>query len=247
MTENKILKLSASKIKTFKQCPRKYYYNYIEKLERKDWPHLDLGNLIHNTLEKFHDKFTSDNENIDLKELMKVSFKKTREEMSKEKTLSNEILLEARDLLLEYLKKMKKNGIGCDVISVEEDFDIELDKTCKIVGFVDRLDLEKDGIYRIVDYKTTKSINYMEPFQLNVYGIFLLNKYPDVDFFRGSYIMMRHSGKYISYDFNKEDVEKCKKELIKYAKIINSEGRWTPKQSKLCDWCDFKDPCLTAW
>lgn len=248
MVEEKILKLSASKVKTFKQCPRKYYYNYIEKLPRKNWPHFDLGHLVHGALEMFHDKFRKDGENLNLKRIMKVSFKETRKEMeNSNKTLSGEILLEARDLLTEYLHKIEKNGLGSNVISVEEDFDIKLNDYCSVNGFVDRLDLEEDGYYRILDYKTTKSIEYMEPFQLNVYGIFLLNKYPDVDFFRASYVMMRHGGKYVSYEFNREDVEKCKKGLIKSADIINSEERWMPKQSKLCNWCDFKNTCFATW
>jgi len=50
-----ILKLSASSMNTYKQCPLKYYYNYIEKAPRKQWVHFQLGNLCHKALEIFHD------------------------------------------------------------------------------------------------------------------------------------------------------------------------------------------------
>ena len=49
-----IIKLSASSMKTYDQCPKKYYYNYITKEERKQWDHFDLGNLCHKILEIFH-------------------------------------------------------------------------------------------------------------------------------------------------------------------------------------------------
>lgn len=249
MTEEKeaILTLSASRIKTYQQCPRKYYYNYIEKLPRKDWPHFDLGTLVHGVLEHFHEEFKKDGSDLNLKRIMKSSFKTKREEMEKEKPIADSVLLEARDLLLKYLQKMETDGICSKIISLEEDFNISLTDEYSIMGFVDRVDVDEDGIYHIKDYKTNKNMKYMEPFQLRVYGVYLLNKYPDIDRFRGSYVMMRFDGSYVSYDFNKEDVEKCKKELIKYASRIMEEGRWIPKPSKLCDWCDFKDTCLTTW
>jgi len=250
MTEEKdaiILTLSASRVKTYQQCPRKYYYNYIEKLPTKDWPHFDLGTLVHGSLEYFHDGFKEDGSNLNLKRLMKISFKTQRDEMDKRKPLADEVLIEARNLLIEYLLKMETDGIGSDIISLEQDFNIPLTEKFSIRGYVDRLDMDKDGIYHIKDYKTNKSIKYMEPFQLKVYGIHLLHENPDVDRFRASYIMMRFGGKLVSYDLNKADVEKCKLKLIKYGERITEEGRWIPKQSKLCDWCDFKDPCLTTW
>lgn len=241
------LTLSASRVNTFRQCSRKYYYTYVAKLPRKDWPHFDLGTLVHGSLEHFHENFKKDGDQLNLKKIMKISFKTQKDEMMKEKILSNEILLEARNLLLEYLTKMETDGIGSRIISLEEDFDIKLTENINVAGFVDRIDLDNDGVYHIKDYKTNKNGKYMKPFQLCVYGIHLMNKYPEVDHFRGSYIMIRLGGSYISYDFNKEDVEKCKKELIKCASLIMDEGRWIPKPSKLCDWCDFKDPCLTTW
>jgi putative RecB family exonuclease len=245
--EKKKLVLSASRLKTFQQCPRKYYYNYIEKLPKKDWPHFDLGTLVHGTLEKFHEDFKKDGEDHNLKRIMKLSFKAHRKEMEEEKEISDEILLEARDLLTDYLKSMETDGIGSEIISLEKDFEIELNKDISIKGFVDRLDRDADGVYHIKDYKTNKNTRYMEPSQLRIYGIYLLDAYPDIDRFRGSYIMMRFNGSYISYDFNKEDVEKCKKELIEYGYKILEEQKFTPDQSRLCDWCDFKDTCLSTW
>ena len=248
MTEEKnTIVLSASKIKTYKQCPRKYYYHYIEKLPRKDWPHFDLGTLVHGALENFHQDFKKDDVSINLKKLMKTAFKTQRDNMEEEKPLADSTLLEARDLLLSYLHSMETNGIGSEIISLEQEFEISLTDDIAVRGFIDRVDLDEDGVYHIKDYKTNKNAKYMEPLQLKIYGIYLLDKYPDIDKFRGSYVMMRFDGSYISYDFNLADVEKCKKQLIEYANRIREEAKWTPKPSRLCDWCDFKNPCLTTW
>lgn len=245
-----ILTLSPSRIKTYQQCPRKYYYTYVAKLPRKDWAHFTLGTLCHGVLEFFHEEYRKDGEKLNLKRLMKEAFRKQREVMKKENIdtdLPAEILSEARDLMAEYLERMEKQGIGSEILSLEENFNIRLDDKYSVQGIVDRIDMDPDGIMHIRDYKTTKNLKYMEPYQLQVYGMHLLNKYPDVDRFRGSYIMLRHKGKPVSYDFNAEDVRKIRASVLDYAARITQEERWITKGSGLCDWCDFKDPCLTTW
>jgi len=244
-----ILTLSASRVKTYQQCPRKYYYNYIEKLPRKDWLHFDLGTLVHGVLEYFHANFKTDARRsaLNLKRTMKESFKKYREHMEEEKPLDHGVLIEARDLLADYLKRMESDGIGSEIIALEDDFHIELTNEFGVQGYVDRIDQDGDGVLHIKDYKTNRNPKYLEPFQLRTYGIYLLDRFPEVDKFRGSYIMMRFGGMLVSYDFNREDVEKTKKQLIEYAQRISEEERWMAKPSRLCDWCDFKNPCLNTW
>ncbi len=248
MSKKTKLILSASRVKTYQQCPRRYYYSYLEKLPKKDWPHFDLGTLAHGVLEHFHETIRSDaDDKSGLKKLMKNAFQKQRASMEKNKTISPEILLEARDLLKEYLDSLESKGIGSKILSLEESFNLPLNDDFNIRGFVDRLDLDSDGIYHIKDYKTNKNKRYMEPFQLQTYGIFLLDKFPDIDYFRGSYIMLRFGGEHISYEFNREDVDKIRTNLIEYGDRITKEERWITKTTKLCDWCDFKEPCLNAW
>ena len=50
------LKMSVSSIGSYEKCPKKYWYQYIEKpeIEKKKWDHLELGSYIHLVLEKFH-------------------------------------------------------------------------------------------------------------------------------------------------------------------------------------------------
>ena len=54
--EPKRIKLSVSSIKTYEDCPKKYWYGYIEKppIEKKPWVHLEFGSCLHLALEKFH-------------------------------------------------------------------------------------------------------------------------------------------------------------------------------------------------
>jgi CRISPR/Cas system-associated exonuclease Cas4 (RecB family) len=87
----------------------------------------------------------------------------------------------------------------------------------------------------------------MENFQLATYGIPLVELYPNIDHFRGSYIMLKFGGMLVSYDFNREDVEKIKKDLVNYGEQICEEKKWMSMPSKLCSWCDFQETCLKTW
>lgn len=236
------LLLSVSRAKSFEQCPRKYYYHYVERLPRLQQDHFDLGVLIHGALEYFHYVFRKDGMELNLSRLMSAAFKKQYNKMIKEITVSAEVVKEAKELLAQYLRQIKK-GIGSEIIQVEEEFELPLNKKYGIKGVIDRVDLEEDGTYHIKDYKTNKNKKYMEPFQLAAYGIYLFNRFPDIDTYKASYIMLRFDGAPISYTINKADVKKAKKKLIERGETITSEERWMKKPSILCKWCDFEQVC----
>ncbi len=235
-----ILKISASAVKSYDQCPRKYFFNYIQRAPKKHWAHFDLGNICHNTLEIFHEVYMKEGtEKRSLKQIMSYAFSVTRQNF---KHVEDSMLLDAKDMLMDYLQFVKNNGMPL-VKGVETPFEFNITEDIVIRGFIDRIDVMKDGRFRIVDYKTTKNVKYLDAFQLSVYGLWLQREYPNIDSFTGSYVLLRHGSKFKDYDFNIEDVEKTKKELIEYATNIREENEWTPIPTILCNWCDFKEIC----
>ena len=244
-----ILKLSASSLKTYDQCQLKYYYNYIERLQKKQWDHFDLGNICHKVLEIFHRTYMDEgNAKGSLNKLMTYSFEKGIAEFPK---VSDAIVLEAKDLLRSYLKGVSQSGMPL-VKGVETSFEIQLEDDLILRGFLDRVDIMKDGKFHIVDYKTTKSAQYLDPFQLKIYGLWLQEEYGEVDVFKASYVLLRQDSKTKAYDFNRDDLIQCRKKIYKFAESIQTSmdnDLWKPSPCKLCNWCDFKDICPTqqAW
>ncbi|MBN2458521.1 PD-(D/E)XK nuclease family protein [Candidatus Woesearchaeota archaeon] len=82
---------SASSINTYRQCPRKYFYQYIMKLETQPSIHLVRGKVAHSVLEDFFkidlDKVSSDNYDFEFKiilhELLSRHWEKSADELSK--------------------------------------------------------------------------------------------------------------------------------------------------------------------
>lgn len=241
MTVAKPLKLSVSAIKTYEQCPRKYFYNYIERpdVEKVPWPHLQLGLFLHDVLEGFHNILLKDDA-IEWPDLMSVMCKR----MVKKYNLTKEQKGMAKEMLKNYLGKLDKNGLP-NVVANEEEFYFNIDDDVIIRGFIDRIDLEEkeDGKrYEVVDYKSGSS-RYLDEFQLLVYGVYLLHKYPDLELFKGTYIVLSEECKSISYNFTNTDVNRVRDKIIRVANEIKTDQTWEPKPQFLCKYCDYNKIC----
>lgn len=142
------LKISASAVKTYIQCPRKYYFTYINKLPKKKWPHIELGNFVHNVLESFHNT---------LKDLPKdqsewgVLLKTICKTEISNHVLTKEQRATATGMLGTYLGKLREGGLP-RVLFNEKEFSIDLPENILLRGFIDRVDEEDDGM-ALIDYK----------------------------------------------------------------------------------------------
>ena len=103
-----IIKLSASSMKTYDQCPKNYFYNYIAKEKRKQWPHFDLGNLCHRTLEIFHQIYINEGtKNRTLAKIMSHAFVEARKEFP---NMDSKLVAEAKQLIGQYLSSLSTNN-----------------------------------------------------------------------------------------------------------------------------------------
>lgn len=235
---------SVSKVKTFDTCPAKYQYSYIQKLPKKTWDFHTFGKFLHKVLEDFHLERLDGNTGPD-NVLMAQCFKGGIKEYE---TLTTEQKDDAFEICTQYLSRLASKRADKslpEIVSVEEDFWVDIDGKVLLRGFIDRVQRDPDGILHVADYKTSKSSRYLkkDDFQLLTYAYVKCVQDPSIKKIRTSYIMLKLDFEYVTFEFERDEVMKIAERFLEYADRIQSESLFRPETSPLCGWCDYREFC----
>jgi ATP-dependent helicase/nuclease subunit B len=164
---------SATSFRTYLQCKRKFYLQYVLKLKEHTISlkpkAYELGDIIHSILE---DYYTLDENNIEL------SFEKIEFLFNKYKSLNPFLILDLeiwkKKLYEFYLLDMQRLKHR-KIVALEKPFSCEFEGI-QIKGVIDRIDSYEDK-YEVIDYKTSATLsvdtlkNYdkTDDFQLEFY------------------------------------------------------------------------------
>ncbi|MBR6002299.1 MAG: PD-(D/E)XK nuclease family protein [Bacteroidales bacterium] len=166
--------LSATALKNYLTCPAKFYYSSVKRLKQEDEvaESIDtrlLGNVFHGVLEEMYGpigRIVTIDELLSLRNDKEGLLRRIDERICKE---LKSVEVTGRDLvtreviqkyILDLLKAdcdyLKARGVkGMKILGLEADCKGEM---CgfNFVGKIDRIDSVRDGIVRVVDYKTGK-------------------------------------------------------------------------------------------
>lgn len=222
-------------------------------MPKKERDYHILGKFAHKALEDFHRAYIAGSIEPFHKEMGKA-FKAAQAEY-KEK-MTNEMTKECHQILTAYLKLIVSTdssyNLVKNVIGAEKEFFLPIneDKTIILNGFIDRVQIDDDGILHIADYKTTqKGAKYLrkDSTQLLTYCYALLAENADLAAngkIRASYILLRHNFEWITFEFTIEQILKAKDLYLAYAEKISSEIEYKANPTILCSWCDYLDLCI---
>lgn len=238
-------RLSVSKTKTFLNCKKQYHFSYVLKFPKKERDYHILGIFAHKVLENFHNIYISGSD-LPYNKAMSVSFKDAYEEYKDRVT--PEIKKEVKEIIDKYLKVIytqQNHPLAGNVISCEKNFSISLKDNLILNGMIDRIQLDKDGVLHVADYKTTKNKKYLQNdfFQLITYCYALMLEDDSLSRIRASYVLLRHNFEYVTTEFTREEVLKIKNKYIEYADSILSEKEFQANPTFLCRACDFLEMC----
>jgi putative RecB family exonuclease len=161
-------------------------------------------------------------------------------------TSEKEWLDRASSLLATYFQL--ENPMNFEPTYRELHLEQNLSEQTYLHGYVDRLDVAPTGEVRIIDYKTGKS---PKPgwedkalFQLRVYALLYWKEHNVIPkllqlIYLGDSSVLKNSP-------SAEDLISTEKALLKIAASIMESmesSTWTPRKSRLCDWCSFKPIC----
>ncbi len=258
---------SPSSILCYKQCPRKYYYQYIKKLATLPNIHQVRGSIAHSVLEQFYNlplpSKEEDYSSYFKTEIQKLLFQYWRQAQSQldqlnltsdqkkfyfEETLL--MLLNWVDHFLEQLKKELSSGLSLTqafykLTPLRE----QRYYSAKyfVQGYIDAIHHLENEV-RIIDYKTNANFEFKDEIklQLAIYSLLYFEKHGHPPSKVGIFFL-RHKLKLIKVD--PELLALARKEIF----LIHQNTRsgdiqdYPQKVSPLCKWssgqCDFYDIC----
>ncbi|MCK4730378.1 MAG: PD-(D/E)XK nuclease family protein [Candidatus Aenigmarchaeota archaeon] len=245
---------SHSRLSSFEQCPLKFKYRYLDKIEPKVQQSVEafMGSMVHNTLEKLYKdvKFKKENSVEEVieyynklwKEGWSDSIRIVRKEYKEENFRKM-----GEQYLRDYYKRYYPFTDG-KIIGIEKKIMISLDKKggYQLQGFIDRLMSTGDGEYEIHDYKTNIEVPQVEYLkkdrQLALYAIAIIEKYQDAKNVKLIWHFLS-GNKEIVIEKTDEELEKLRKDMIELIDKVESEKEFKQKVSALCNWCEFRDIC----
>lgn len=258
------LKLSYSGMNVFCNCNYRYNktYNEGKRAFETSLP-LELGSICHKVLE-CKGLAIQNKEPVDYEYLYNILFngfdeitEKTRETLLGVDALKKKYFEDwytvDKDSGLDYDHKVEifKKVLEKEMNSNDEWKPLYFELPFQFVyknrvifnGFIDRVDINKEGDYRVVDYKTSKKIydrsKLTTSLQFGIYALAIyqmFGKLPVEYIYR--FVLLDKEQEAMSKGFEKRLEKKLDTILTKMDK--NSEMKeWKPNPSPLCHWCSF--------
>ena len=236
------LKLSHSSISTYSDCPKKYEFQYIQRLPTKPKHFFSFGHSIHSALEFMYsgEQVPTIEQVIEYYSLHweKAGYKSIEEQVKAKR--SGEKMIRA------YYERYAKEWVK--PFSVEAKFDITINHV-RVTGIIDRVDIITDNSLHVIDYKTGQSIKVErieEDEQLTMYQMATEMIH---DSFKVGTLSLLHVPTLTWHSVTRHSdrlVEALRKKVVDTAAMIVSQTFPIKPSEHACAWCDFKIHC-PAW
>lgn len=244
---------SHTQLQTFKNCPLKYKFKYLDKI-KKDEQSIEafVGGLVHKVLRKLYEDLALNKVNS-LQELLvhyqtvwndgwKPTIKIVRRGSS-----SADYLAYGQRCIRNYCESnrpfQQAVTLGTEVRVV---FPLDTTGNYNIEGYIDRLALRADGTYEIHDYKTSRHLpkprDIRKDHQLPLYEIGLTSQLPDA---RSVELIWHYVGfgSELRSNPGARELELVRNQAIREIRGIEDEKAFRPRKSPLCDWCEYRPDC----
>jgi len=245
------MRISYSALETFKRCPLKFKFQYVDKIKTPKSKEALFGTLIHNILKILHEPgLTIPTE----EEILKYLTDNWDASIYASEQESIMAFSQAVKMLKDYYAKNYPGQFN--VVALETLFEAPLMAGSNlhiITGKIDRIDKTPDNLFEIIDYKTTKKMPSQETvdkdLQLSVYHLGIANRWPSISQekrpIKMSLYYLKHGEKLSSWR-TAEHLEATKEAVIKSVEGIaraHKEEKFSATPNPLCDWCEYQRQC----
>ncbi|MDF1544992.1 MAG: PD-(D/E)XK nuclease family protein [bacterium] len=247
---------SHSALETFRSCPRKFKFQYVEKTKvtRRLTPDTHLGTSVHYVLSKLY-KLAADGIVLPRQELIKLYLDEW-EKINKEKislvtdyyTVDDYIRI-GEEMLVKHYDTYAPFKPG-QLLGSELNIQFTLPGTSfRFRAIVDRIVRLDDGSVEIADYKSGQRImQFQDPkfhFQMGLYLLAVKDRYPQFDKIVLAMYFLRHN-EVVQHEMTQDEAELLTSELRgQILETINAERMddFPAKESPFCSYCDYQLLC----
>jgi DNA helicase-2/ATP-dependent DNA helicase PcrA len=235
------MKVSYSKLSTFKECPFKYKCLYIDGLWhlKKDRPYLSMGSSVHLALRDF---FTiRDKGQRTLQNLGKLLKKNWIRKGYKDDKEEKEYAVRAWDMLSRFYETYDPYILP---LIVEKNFFAKVEENLIFSVRIDRVDRLPSGGYELIDYKTGKNTDIgkeEEDLQLTIYYLALQSRYR-IRPTRFTYYFLEDN-KRVTTSQTEKQIEQGLISIKNLVRNISTTHEFLPTPNPFCSFCDFAEMC----
>lgn len=245
------MRISYSALETFKRCPLKFKFQYIDKIKTPKSKEALFGTLLHNALKILHEPGLIVPTEEDILKYLSDNWPAAVYGSEQESALA---FGQAVKIMKDYYAK--NYPADFTVLALETSFEVPIktsQETHSLSGKIDRIDKIADGALEVIDYKTTKKMPSQEAvdkdLQLSIYHLGVANRWPSLvqagQPLKTSLYFLKH-GEKLSATRSAEDLAATKESIIKDFEIISLAQRtsqFAATPNALCDWCEFQKNC----
>jgi len=244
---------SDSRLSMYEECPFKYKLRYRDNIKR-DIEGVEgfLGSRVHETLKKCYD-------DLRLTRLDSLSDLLAYYNKIWQENWNDSIIIVKEDLTQAHYRALGEKLIETyynryapfdqDITMGTElglNFPLDDDSKYRMRGYIDRLSRTKDGIYEIHDYKTSIHLPGQQDVdndrQLGLYHIGVQKKWPDIENIRLIWHYIAFDRELVSYR-TPEAISSLIQNTKSLINEIEAAEDFSPRESALCDWCEYPDLC----
>jgi len=237
--EIRINRLSYSAISTYRGCPLRYKFIYIDKLKTLPKPYFSFGSSLHKATEFFYSGMFTTPPTLD--ELLKY-YEENWESEGYESKRDEQKHFELGKKILEEFHKINSKDYKIP-IAIEYKFNLDLGGVV-LTGIIDRVDKLPSGSIEIIDYKSGKrfpSIDELnKDLQLSIYHIAAEKIWGILP--EKLTIYHLRSNKTFSTHIKPDQIKKTIEIVFDVLNDIEKR-KFEARESPLCSFCDFPQYC----
>lgn len=246
---------SHSRLTSFEQCPKKFYFRYVKRPDVPEFKGIEmfLGSVAHKALENLYRALLVSKvpakEDV-VKDYHSVWEKEWGDDVTivKEQYTADDYRRTGERCVADYYDKHHPFDGEGRILGLEENVRFALDDAgrYRMQGVIDRLMEPKPREVEIHDYKSSMRLPSQEDMQkdrqLALYGIGVRQTMPDVGRveFVWHYLVF---GREIRVSPTQAQVEDTRRWAVSTIRRIEREETFEPRESALCNWCEFQPVC----